>query len=84
MVFVLSPPCVSMSTEQSSMNLKDSLEQKLMKEEDISLLNPSFILRMTLLSCALPGINSSAVLKSSKASRYNPSDLAAFALVQSA
>ena len=56
------------TADPSSMNLMDSLEQ-LMKEEDISVfLSPSFILRITLLSSRLPGISSSAMLKSMKAS----------------
>ena len=60
---------VSISTaDPSSMNLMDSLEQELMKEADISLLSSSFILRITLRSALLPGISSSAVLKSTKAS----------------
>ena len=50
------------------MNLMDSLEQ-FMNEEDISVfLKPSFILKITRLSSRLPGISSSARLKSMKAS----------------
>ena len=73
----------SISTEQSSINLIESLE-KLMKDEDISFLNPSFIFKITLLSSLLLGIKSRAVLKSTKASLAIPNDLAAFALVQRA
>ena len=72
-----------MSTEQSSMNLMESLE-KLINDDDISFLNPSFIFKMTLLSSLLPGIMSRAGLKSTNASLAIPNDLAAFALVQRA
>ena len=76
---------VSISTvDPSSMNLMDSLEQQLMKDADMSFLNPSFILMMTRLSSLLPGISSSAVLKSMKASLVSPSERAALARVTSA
>ena len=76
---------VSISTaDPSSMNLMDSLEQQLMKDADMSFLKPSFILMMTRLSSLLPGISSSAVLKSMKASLVSPSERAAFARVTSA
>ena len=67
----------SMSAEESSMNLIESWEVKLMKEDDMSAVNPFFSFRITLLNSTLSGIISRAELKSRKASLNIPKDLAA-------